>query len=405
MNASIPVLPGGFRHAIPSVRIYYGDDSLGQLRSELARAGCERAVLVSGRTIARLPQGAARVRDALGERCAGIFDGVRAHSPIPDVIAAAAALRTLKADAVVAVGGGSAVVTARAASILLAEGGSIAELCTRFTPGESPVSPKLMQPKLPQFIVPTTPTTAYAKAGSAVVDPETHRRMTMFDPKTRAQALFFDGRLLLTAPPVLARNAALNAFVMAVQGLESNRAEALSDALLLHAVRLLRVWLPRLEAEPQSAEVRGQLALAALLSGQGTDYAPTGLASVIGHAAGSRFGLDAGLVNAVMLPHAIRFNAPNTIERLAAALEPATGGKAGVGAEDRSGIDRADALAADCAAFFHALGLPARLRDLGIEREALPALAEDAQLDWFLRQNPRRVRNAEELMPVLSTAW
>ncbi len=381
-----------FRHAIPPMRIYYGDDSLGQLPAELARAGCSRAVVMCGSTLARLPDGLARIEAALGALCAGVFTGVQAHSPVPAVMAAADALRSHAADAVVALGGGSAVVTARAATILLAEGGPVAELCTRFVPGQAPVSPKLTRPKLPQFIVPTTPTTAYAKAGTAVVDPAQHRRLTMFDPKTRAQALFFDGAAMLTSSPALARDAALNAFAMAVQGLESRQADPLSDAALLHALRLLRAWLPRLDAEPGSAELRGQLMLAALLAGQGTDYAPTGVASVIGHCIGSRFGLDPGAVNAMMLPHAIRFNAPATVGRLATAF--------GAGAP---GL--AETVAAECKRFFASLGLPTRLRDLGITQDALPLLAADAQADWFLRQNPRRVTDAAELAPLLAAAW
>ncbi len=388
-----PLAP--FRHASPALRVHYGDDALAQLPEELARAGCRRAVVICGRTMAALPAGAPRVRDLLGEACAGVFDGVRAHSPIPAVAAAAEALRGHAADAVIALGGGSAIVTARAASILLAEGGPIEALCTRFVPGAAPVSPRLTKAKLPQFIIPTTPTTAYAKAGSAVVDPDQHRRLTMFDPKTRAAALFFDPAMMLTASPALARDAALNAFAMAMQGLESLSGEALSDALLLHAVRLLRTWLPRLASAPGSAEVRGQLMLAALLSGQGTDYAPTGLASVIGHCIGSRFGLDVGMVNAVLLPHTIRFNADATRVRLATAFAP---GGAPV-------PDLAASVSGDCAAFFAGLALPARLRDVGVPQDALPLIAQDAQSDWFMRQNPRRVRDAAELLPLLSAAW
>ena len=66
----------------------------------------------------------------MGDRCAGVFTGVRAHSPVPSVAAAAEELKRLQADAVIAVGGGSAIVTARAASILAAENRDVRELCT-----------------------------------------------------------------------------------------------------------------------------------------------------------------------------------------------------------------------------------------------------------------------------------
>ena len=386
---------GEFRHAIPAIRIHYRGPSLDQLGAELARAGCSRAVLVCGGTLARHSDGAARVQARLGDRCAGVFDGVKAHSPVPAVVAAAEALAALRADAVVALGGGSAVVTARAASILLAESGPFDALCTRVEAGRAPVSPRLEAPKLPQFVLPTTPTTAYAKAGSAVVNPAGGRRLTMFDPKTRAQALFFDDALMLTAGPDLVRDAALNAYAMAMQGLESRQAEPLSDASLLHALRLLRAWLPQLASEPHAAAVRGELMLAAFLAGHGSDYAPTGLASVVGHCLASRFGIAPGMANAVLLPHAIRFNAPATKDRLAAAF--------GAGAGDSAGS--AEAVAAESERFLEALGIPLRLRELGATREHLSLVAEDAQLDWFLTVNPRRVRSPAELMPLLEAAW
>ncbi len=375
-----------FRHAIPALQVHVGEECLDQLPAMLARAGCRRAVIVCGRSMARL--GADRLRAALGPACGGVFDGVLAHSPIPAVVAAAEALREAGADAVVALGGGSAIVTARAAGILLAEGGSVPALCTRFTPGQPPESPRLRQPKLPQFVVATTPTTAAAKAGSAVLDPASGRRLTMFDPKTRAQALFLDPALLSSAPVGLVRDAAVNGFAMAMQGLESPKAEALSDALLLHAVRLFRAWLPRLEAEPASGELRGQLALAALLCGQGTDYAPAGLASVIGHCVGARFGVEIGRINAVVLPHALRFNGPATVARRAVAFDGAT----------------AERVGEECAAFFATLGLPGRLRDLGLSQGDLPVIAEDAAQDWFLQENPRRV-DATALTELLNAAW
>ena len=146
-----------FRHIAPPCRVYYGEDSLRQLASELDREGCRRAVVFCGRTLASHPKGLSLVSQALGERYAGAFDSVRTHSPLPQVVAGAEALRRLNADAVIALGGGSAVVTARASSILLAEGQDIHALCTRHAPGKPLESPRLTRPKLPQFVVPMTP--------------------------------------------------------------------------------------------------------------------------------------------------------------------------------------------------------------------------------------------------------
>ena len=358
--------------------------------------GSRRAVVFCGRSLAQANPGLETVRTSLGDLFAGAFTAVAEHSPLLVVEAAADTLRRLEADAVVVLGGGSAIVTARAATILLGEGKSAHELCTVFEPGRPPVSPKLNQPKLPQFVIPTTPTTAYAKAGAAVSLPDEGRRLSMFDPKARAQAIFFPPKLFMSAPAKLARDASLDAFGLAIQGLESLLREPLADALLLHGVRLIRRHLQRLIDAPQDTDVRGQLMLAALLVGQGTDFTSAGLASAIGHSIGARFSVANGLASAVVLPHTLRFNAPATEGR----LEDVAGALGAVGSA--SGV--AQELSRACSDFFAQLGLPSQLRDLGVGREDLPRIAEVTAGDWFYAQNPRRV-GSSELTELLAAAW
>jgi alcohol dehydrogenase class IV len=388
-----------FRHVTPPFRVYYGIDSLRQLPVELDRLDCHRAVVFCGQTLARHPHGLALVAEALGNRYAGVFAEVTAHSPLPAVVAGMEALRALQADAVIALGGGSAVVTARASTILHAEGRDIRELCTRYSPGKQPVSPKLLQPKLPQWVVATTPTTAYAKAGTAVLDPSIGQRVTLFDPKTRAQALFVHPQLALTSPASLALDAGVQAFAMAVQGIESKSRDPLAEALLVHALRVLNRSLRKLIAEPRDAETRGQLMLGALLAGQGTDYAPSGLTSAMAHCIGARFHLANGITNALVLPHAMRFNAPATANRLALVAETLS---ARIENDVEAGVAAAISAVTQ---LFADIGLPKRLRDVGVPHDALPQLAADATGDWFLHQNPRRVRTESELIEVLDAAW
>jgi alcohol dehydrogenase class IV len=386
-----------FRHFVSATRTFYGDGCLAQLAGEIKRSGCSRAVVFSGRTLARSEPGVATIRAALGEVCVGNFDGVAEHSPIASVQAAAKLLRELKADAVIALGGGSAVVTARAASIRLGEGKDVTELCTVFEPGKPPRSPKLAAPKLPQFLIPTTPTTACAKAGAAVAA-ENGLRLSLFDPKVRAQAVFFDPALFVATPARLIREAALDAFGAAIQGLESKSRQPLADALLLHGVRLIRRNLGMLDAAEQPADVRGELMLASLMVGQGTDATAGGVAAAIGHCVGARFGVANGLVNAIMLPHTVRFNASVIGNQLADAAEVL-----GV-AEAEMGDGASPAVSRACAGFFASLGLPARLRDIGVDREAIPAVADVSSRDWFYTQNPRPVAR-EDCIAILEAAW
>ena len=153
----------------------------------------------------------ARVQANLEDKFAGVFDGVETSSPLPSVLQGVAAAREARADLIVAVGGGSAMVTARGIIILLAEKGDIHEICTQYPPGSAPVSPRLMAPKIPNILVLTTPSTAMTRAGTAIMDTETRHRLELFDPKTRPAAMIWDDDALLTAPADLYLSTAASA--------------------------------------------------------------------------------------------------------------------------------------------------------------------------------------------------
>ena len=319
-----------FQHATPAFRTFCGPDALAGLPREMDRLGVRRAVVFSDPAIANHhPAALERVESALGDRFAGRFEGVAEHSPIPAVEAGRKALEDVGGDGVIAVGGGSAIVTGRAAAILLAEKRDVRELCTRREEDGRLVSPRLTAPKLPQWVVPSTPITAYAKAGSAVRDPATDERLALFDPATRAQGIFFDTDMALTAPVRLAQASGLNAFSMAVEGLQAGIDDPLAEALLAHAARILAEWLPRLSDAPDDPEPRLRLMIGALLCGQGSDYVGGGLAQALSHAAGPRSNTSNGVVEAMLLPHTMRYNEPvtgPTFSRIAEALGAATHG-------------------------------------------------------------------------------
>ena len=385
-----------FRHVDAGIRLFSGAASLERLGPELDRLGSRRAVIICGATLGAPASPLQLVREAMGGRCAGVFAAVRAHSPLPEVEIAARELDRLGADAVVAVGGGSAIVTARGASILLAEAGDAHSLCTQRNERGELVSPKLLAPKLPQLVIPTTPTTASVKAGSALLDPVAEKRIALFDPKTRANAIFVHPELIGSASRELVVSASLNTLGMAVDGLMSLTGDSISDALLIHAARMLTRNLP-LQAEHDQVAARGELVLASILTGRGTDFASAGITIALGHAISARCGLENGLANAIVMPHTLRFNATvaqGGLKKLADALgvahESATLIESVVG-----GVER----------LFDQLRIPRRLRDVGVPRAAFPEICASVMDDWFVHGNPRRVRGAAELEQILTEAW
>jgi alcohol dehydrogenase class IV len=375
------------RHATPAFRTFGGAQALQALPRELARVGASRAVIICSPSV---EPHTGPLNEILGDVLVGRFDHVVEHSPIPAVEKARDVLAEHRADAVIAVGGGSAVVTARAATILLAEASDLRDLCTRREGGRL-VSPKLTATKLPQWVVPSTPTTAYAKAGAAVRDPQTGERLALFDPKARAQGVVLDPAMALTAPSRLTWSAALNAFSMAVEGLTSRVDDPLADALHAQALRMIAAWLPRVAKEPDEAAPRLQLMLAALQSGQGSDYTGGGLAQALAHAVGPRSDVANGVVEALLLPHAVRFNAevvPGRLTGLADLLGLPDGQPATV-------VSELERLLAE-------FEVPARLRDVGVTEHGLDEAVTHALDDWAITASPR-VPDDEQIRTLLQS--
>jgi alcohol dehydrogenase class IV len=387
-----------FKHATPAFRTFCGPDALTALPKEFDRVGAQRVAIICSSAIAAGHRGALDpVLYAVGDRLAGQFNDVRAHTPLHCVEAVRQFLGDVNADAVIAVGGGSAIVTARAATILLAENGDVHDLCTRREGDGRFVSPRLKAPKLPQWIIPSTPTTAYAKAGAAVRSAETGRRLPLFDPKARAQAIFIDPTIALTAPAGLACGAALDTLTLAVEALQTNIIDPLAEALLVHSLRMLTEWLPQLTRDPNNAEPRIQLMLAALLCGQGTDFAGGGLAAALAHAASPRSTTVNGVVQAVLLPHTMRYNAPVTAERIAGIADV-------VKPTPSPPSDAVDTAVTEVQTLIAAAQAPNRLRDTGIPQAALPEIAAHAADDWALLFTPRPP-SRNDLLQLLQTAW
>jgi alcohol dehydrogenase class IV len=400
-NAGQPRLSEFIRQTAPAPRIHAGADALRQVAKEAERLGADRAFVICGGSVAR---GGLldRVRSLLGIRFAGAFTGVRKESPLPDVQACVEAARAAKADLLVAIGGGSAVVTTRSVAILLSEDGPLEALCTRYRPGKPPESPRLLQPKLPNLQVLTTPTTAANWGGGAVRDPVRRRRFELFDPKVRPSAVIVDPEALLTAPLALYLNAAVTTYCATVEGLLSPKLNAFAQADLVQALALSLDYLPALLRSPEDGSVRVQLALAALLRNRATDVlAGNGghfIATALVHALQSRFDhFPQGHGIAAVLGPAMRFTG-----QIAAPGHAQLAQAFGLGRHQAPDMG---AVSVASQAFLIGLGIPVRLRELDIPREGLPAVAAEAVEIYFARTAPRPLDEPSTAERLLEEAW
>ncbi len=261
-----------FRAAGYSWRLYCGSKAIESgLLEAVARAGAKRAFVICSPSVNRRTDVVHRIAAALGDRYAGVYDGIEKDSTFASVVAAKEAAQTANADLLIAAGGGSVVVAVRAVAIFMAEAGDPFEIMTQYPEGKPAYSPRLMAAKPPIINIPTTPNSAVNRAGTGLKNPDLDQRMEYFDPKIRPQAIFFDEDALMTAPPELIRSTATTVFAGLVGNMAQDGLNPLALADRDHAFRLAHKAYPRLVDELDEPSLRIDFCLAAFLRNRAED--------------------------------------------------------------------------------------------------------------------------------------
>jgi alcohol dehydrogenase len=329
---------------------------------------------------------------ALGDNCAGVFDEVPQDSDSEIVEKLAAAAREARADSLASLGGGSVIDTAKAAAILLTEGGKLAD---------HDGFQMLGRAVTPHLSIPTTAGTGSEVTFAAVVkDRALRQKRVLFDYHLVPRVAILDPELLLSLPPRITAFTGMDAVTHAVEALHSLQAEPMADALALHALRLAHTFLPVCVRDGGNLEARGRMQAAATLAGWAFTNAMVGIVHALAHSLGALFGVPHGIANAILLPHGMRFNLGACPERYALAAEA-------LGARRSDMDDEQAALAAveTLAGLSAAIGLPLRLREVGVPQEGLKECAELALSDGSIVYNPRPVSEVEEALEILELAF
>ena len=261
-----------FRAAGYPWRLYCGRQAIENgLKDSVVRAGAKRAFVVCSPSVNRRTDVVRRIESALGDRYAGVYDGIEKDSTYASVAAAKEAALAAKADLLIAAGGGSVIVAVRAVAIFMGEPGNPFDLMTQYPEGKPAYSPRLMASKPPIINIPTTPNSAVNRAGTGLKNPDLDQRMEYFDPKTRPQAIFFDEDALMTAPPELIRSTSTTVFAGLVGAMAQSEMNPLAEADRDHAFRLAHRAYPRLVDELDNPAHRMDLCLAAFLRNRAED--------------------------------------------------------------------------------------------------------------------------------------
>jgi maleylacetate reductase len=378
-------------------RVVYGKPAGPALRAEAERLGAKRVFVTTSKSVAQSSLLADVIRE-LGERYAGVYSGITAHSPRPCVIEGATLARDAGADLIVAVGGGSVIDATKVMLIALWQNATTIDDLDRYRAGRpkeghAPPSDAIKPDAdaVRMIAVPTTLSAAEFNPFAGISDPRHGIKESFGHRLVVPRVIVLDPAATLATPMDLMLSTGIKAVDHAVERLCSQQAHPFVLGTATEALRLLTKALPAHAARPDDMATRLDLQFGMWLSiGAGTSGVGTGASHGIGHVLGAACHVPHGHTSCVMLPSVLRWNLPANAERQSRVSDAF--GKPDVPAADLvSGLVKS-------------LGLPGRLADVGVGRDRFREIAEKSMHDRAVLNNPRPIGGLEQVMEILELA-
>jgi alcohol dehydrogenase class IV len=307
-----------------------------------------------------------------------IFSDVQADPPVSVIEQAVECAVANKADGVVGLGGGSSMDVAKLVALLALGKEKLEDIY-----GVGMVK----GPRLPLILVPTTAGTGSEVTPISIVTTGAGEKKGVVSPVLLPDWAVLDADLTLGLPAAVTAATGVDAMVHAIEAFTSKRLKnPVSDCLAKEALSLLSQNIHEACRNGSNREARQNMLLGAMLAGMAFANAPVAAVHALAYPVGARFHVPHGLSNSLVLPEVIRFNVKSAEAHYAALAEIIVPGVIGTSAV------KADALVRRLVALPDELGLHTRLSQVGIAKEDLPLLAEDAMKQTrLLINNPREV--------------
>ncbi|MCR4909267.1 MAG: iron-containing alcohol dehydrogenase [Lachnospiraceae bacterium] len=380
-------------HRLNSVKTsFFGKGAIRLLPEELKKMGIKRALIV---TDAFLHESGVAEKVGMALRSADVEYAVYHRvtpNPTTEVVnECLSAVRELSAELLVAVGGGSATDTAKAVSIVAANGGRVEDY-----EGVN----RSAKPGIPIVSVNTTAGTgSECTVFYIVTDPVRRSKMAMVDPNCMVGIAVNDIDFMMSMPPSLTAATGMDALTHAVEALFAKGANPLTDKDALWAIRTVYEFLPRAVRNGQDEEARTMMAYAEYVAGMAFSNAGLGMVHAMAHALGGHYNLPHGVCNAILLPFVMEFDKANPglsprFEKIAEAyrLSPRPG-------------EAAEEVIRATRELSRQIKIPASLKELGkVKPEEFGELSGLALKDASMSQN-YFTPSAEEVIRVYAEAY
>lgn len=364
---------------------YFGAGSREVLSGEIARRGFKKAFIVADKDLIKFGT-VKMVTDVLADFPYVIFSDFKANPTVTNVKNGVEAYKKSGADFVIAIGGGSAIDTAKGIAIVInnPEFSDVVSL-----EGVADTKNKCV----PIIALPTTAgTAAEVTINYVIIDEETGRKMVCVDPNDIPALAIIDADLMATMPKGLTAATGMDALTHAIEGYITKGAWELSDMFEIKAIELISKNLRTATYEGKNMVARENMALAQYVAGMAFSNVGLGCVHSMAHPLGARFDIAHGVANALLLPIVMEYNMPAAKEKycdIAKAMGvDITGMSVDEGA--KAAVDAVKKLSID-------LGIPQTLREINIPESALAQLANDAFNDVCTGGNPREITEADIL--------
>jgi alcohol dehydrogenase class IV len=367
--------------------IWIGRGSLQNIATEAKKMDVEKALIITDPGVHEAGV-SAKVKGALekGGIKVEIFSSVKPEPPLELANECAVLAKKEKVDLLVGLGGGSSMDTAKGASIVMTNGGSVADYfgmeLTR-------------KHGFPSFLIPTTAGTGAEVTRNAIFkDVKGKAKKVVVSRHTLPRAAIVDPELTVTTPPRPTAYTGIDALGHAIESYMSKNANPLSEMYSLKAIGLVHEYLPRAVKNGNDMEARENMALAALCGGVSLVAGAGGIAAtsypVEGH-----FNVPHGMGNGIMMPYIVEYNAPANIPKAKKIAE-----RFGIRVQGMSDDMVVKNLVDEIFRLLKDVGLPAKLGEMGVKADAIPMLVNESfQLERLIKSNPAELtpKSIEEI--------
>lgn len=318
------------------------------------------------------------------------FDGV---APNPDTSVLERAVSFLKehgCTAVAGVGGGSSIDTAKGVAAMATNPGSILDY-----EGYD----RIPNDPLPILALPTTSGTGSECTASTVfTNKETLFKTVIISPKLFPKLAILDPALTLRLPPAITAATGMDALTHAIESYVSKQANPISQALALHAIRMIGGSLRTAFYVGADLQARADMLMGSFLAGVAFSQSKLGNVHAISHTMGGVFDIAHGIANAALLPYVVAFNVPACPGRFRDIAEALGSDVSGL--RDLAAAERVVTLIRD---LNRALGIPSNIRELGVDLAHLPQMVKDSMRSGNVLVNPR-LTNAADIERIIVAA-